>query len=120
MSRTATADIAVPNPGQVLRPGMFADVEIETASRDALLVPRDALVRQEGTAVFYVYAVDGGIAKRRELRLGESFNSSVEVLGGLTEGETIVTAGRYRLHDGSEVEVVGPPPTDADREEGGR
>jgi len=120
MSRTATADIAVPNPGQVLRPGMFVDVEIETASRDALLVPRDALVRQEGTAVFYVYAVDGGVAKRRELRLGDSFDSSVEVLDGLAEGEIIVTAGRYRLHDGAEVEIVEPSAAGAGAEEGAR
>jgi membrane fusion protein (multidrug efflux system) len=120
MSRTATADIVVSNPGELLRPGMFADVEITLAPREALLVPRDALVRQEGTAVFYVYAIDGGVAKRRELRLGESFESSVEVLGGLTEGEIIVTAGRYRLHDGSEVEVVAPSPSGAGAEEGGR
>ncbi len=70
------------NPGEVLRPGMFADVTLELAPHKALLVPRDALVRQEGTAVFYVYAIDAGVAKRRELRLGESFGSSVEVLGG--------------------------------------
>jgi membrane fusion protein, multidrug efflux system len=120
MSRTATADIVVSNPGEVLRPGMFADVQIELASREALLVPRDALVRQEGTAVFYVYAVDGGVAKRRELRLGDSFGSSVEVLDGLAEGDVIVTAGRYRLHDGAEVEVVEPSTPSAVTEEGGR
>ncbi len=74
MSRTATADIVVANPGEALRPGMFADVEIQLTPRQALLVPRDALVRQEGTAVFYVYAVDGGVAARRELRLGDSFD----------------------------------------------
>ena len=120
MSRTATADIVVSNPGEVLRPGMFADVEIELAPRTALLVLRDALVRQEGTAVFYVYVVDGGIARRRELRLGESFGGSVEVLDGLSEGETIVTAGRYRLHDGTEVEIVEPSTPDAGGGEEGR
>lgn len=120
MSRTAVADIVVSNPGEALRPGMFADVELELASREALLVPRDALVRQEGTAAFYVYAVESGVARRRELRLGESFGSSVEVLGGLEEGETIVTAGRYRLHDGAEVEVVEPSARGAGAEEGGR
>jgi RND family efflux transporter MFP subunit len=108
MSRTAAADIVVANPGEVLRPGMFVNVRLELAPREALLVPRDALVRQEGTAVFYVYAVENGVAKRRELRLGDSLDSSVEVLGGLSEGAVIVTAGRYRLHDGTQVEVVEP------------
>ena len=120
MSRTASADIVVENPGETLRPGMFVDVRLELASRAAVLVPRDALVRQEGTAVFYVYAVEDGVAKRRELRLGDSFDSSVEVLGGLGEGDVIVTAGRYRLHDGAEVEVVAPGAAEDEGEEEGR
>ena len=119
-SRTATAEIAVPNPTEHLRPGMFAKVTLTLAPRAAIVVTRDALVRQEGTAVFYVYAVDGGVATRRELKLGESFGSSVEVLGGLEEGETIVTAGRYRLHDGTAVEVVESSPAGAGTEEDGR
>jgi RND family efflux transporter MFP subunit len=119
-TRTATAEIVVSNPTERLRPGMFATVELTLAPRPAIVVTRDALVRQEGTAVFYVYVVDGGIARRRELRLGESFGESVEALDGLAEGDVIVTAGRYRLHDGAEVEVAEPSPPSAGTEEGGR
>ncbi|MBM3307253.1 MAG: efflux RND transporter periplasmic adaptor subunit [Candidatus Eisenbacteria bacterium] len=121
MSRTAAADVVVANPGEVLRPGMFADVALALSPRSALLVPRDALVRQEGTAAFYVYVVDGGVARRRDLRLGESFGESVEVLAGLEDGESVVTAGRYRLRDGAEVEIVeAPAAASAGEEEAGR
>lgn len=111
MSRTSTAEVIVVNQGEALMSGSFADVEVSLASREALLVPRDALVRQEGTGVFYAYVVDGGVARRRDLVLGGAYDEAVEVLGGLSSGERVVTAGRYRLHDGAEVAVavVGGP-----------
>jgi membrane fusion protein (multidrug efflux system) len=106
MSRTSTAEIVVLNRDGALTSGSFADVEIALAPRAALLVPRDALVRQEGTGVFYAYVVEGGIAHRRDLVLGSSFGESVEVLDGLSSGDRVVEAGRYRLHDGSQVVVA--------------
>jgi len=106
MSRTSTAEVVVANRDGALTSGSFADVEVALAPREALLVPRDALVRQEGTGVFYVYVIEGGIARRRDLVLGGSYGEAVEVLDGLSSGDRVVTAGRYRLHDGSEVTVV--------------
>jgi membrane fusion protein (multidrug efflux system) len=105
-TRTATAEIVVPNPTERLRPGMFADVELHLAPRPAIVVSRDALVRQEGTAVFYVYVVEGGVAHRREPRFGDSYGAGVEVVDGLSAGDLVVTAGRYRLHEGSAVQMV--------------
>ncbi len=49
VTRTAAAEVVVPNPDEILRPGMFADVELTLEERDVVLVSRDAIVRQEGT-----------------------------------------------------------------------
>jgi RND family efflux transporter MFP subunit len=106
MSRTATAEIVIANPGGALTSGSFARVEVDLDPRQALLLPRDALVRQEGTGVFYVYVVEGGTAHRRNLTLGASYGDDVEVLDGLTSGDRVAMAGRYRLHDGAEVTEV--------------
>lgn len=117
MSRTSTAEIVVANRDGSLTSGSFAGVTIALAPREALLIPRDALVRQEGTGVFYVYVVDGETARRRDLVLGAGFGESVEVLDGLSSGDLVVRAGRYRLHDGSRVVVAAgrePSPSPAE------
>ena len=105
MSRTSTADIVLDNPNHRLKPGMFADVQLTLASRRALLVPREAIVRQEGTGSFFSYEVSDGKAVRHDLTLGEGFGDRVEVLEGLSDGDTVVTAGRYKLHNGASVRV---------------
>jgi membrane fusion protein (multidrug efflux system) len=107
-TRTAMAEIVVPNPAEHLRPGMFANVTLMLSPRPAIVVTRDALVRQEGTAVFYVYVVEDGVARRREPRFGDSYGAGVEILDGLSAGDLVATAGRYRLHEGSVVQVVEP------------
>jgi membrane fusion protein (multidrug efflux system) len=102
-SRTSTADIVISNPGHELRPGMFADVQLELVPREGLLIPRDALVRQEGTGTFFAYVVTDGVAHRRDLTLGDGLGANIEILKGLSSGEQVVTAGRYKLHDGVKV-----------------
>lgn len=109
MSRTSTADIIVKNPAGELRPGMFADVELTLSEKEGLLLTRDAMIRQEGTGSFYAYVVENGTAHRRGLVLGDGFGEKVEVLEGLAAGDIVVTAGRYKLHDGAPVYGAGVP-----------
>ena len=118
MSRTSTADVIVANKDGALTSGSFADVEVALEPMEALLLTRDAIIRQEGTGLFYAYVVEGGTAHRRNLILGDGFGESVEVLQGLVSGDRVVTAGRYRLHDGVEVTVVGSESSEAPRGEG--
>jgi RND family efflux transporter MFP subunit len=115
MTRTSTAEVVVPNRDGALTSGSFADVEVALAPREALLLTRDAIIRQEGTGLFYVYVVEDGVAHRRNLVLGDGFGESIEILDGLSSGDRVVTAGRYRLHDGAPVVVAGdaPPSTPA-------
>ncbi len=107
MSRTSTADIIVENPAGDLMPGMFADVELTLSAKEGLLVTRDAMIRQEGTGSFYAYVVENGRAHRRSLVLGDGFGEQVEVLEGLAAGDLVVTAGRYKVHNGARVYGVG-------------
>ncbi|MCK4409410.1 MAG: efflux transporter periplasmic adaptor subunit, partial [Candidatus Eisenbacteria sp.] len=85
----------------------FADVELTLSQKEGLLVTRDAMIRQEGTGSFYAYVVESGTAHRRSLVLGDGFGEQVEVLEGLAAGDLVVTAGRYKLHDGALVYGVG-------------
>ncbi len=107
MSRTSAALISIANPDEALRPGMVADVRLSLPVRDALILPRDALMRQEGTGLFFAYVVEDGIARRHDLELGAAFGDGVEVVSGLSDGDEVVLAGRHRLHNGAEVYVRG-------------
>jgi len=105
MSRTAAAEIRVPNPDGLLRPGMFADVDLTLSERRATVVPLDALLRQEGTGVTYVFVIENDTAQRRDLEIGEVFADQVQVFSGVEAGDLIVLAGRYRLSDGADVTI---------------
>ncbi len=108
MSRTATVEVTITDAGSAIMPGAFAKVQIGLAPRETILIPRDALVRQEGTGSFFVYVVNDSVAKRSDVKLGEGFGGDIEILGGLSGGEQVITAGRYRLHDGSAIQIKPP------------
>jgi len=113
ISRTSTADIIIDNLAGDLMSGMFADVELTLSEKEGLLVTRDAMIRQEGTGSFYAYVVENGTAHRRSLVLGEGFGEQVEVLEGLAAGDIVVTAGRYKLHNGAGVYGAGVPTSES-------
>jgi membrane fusion protein (multidrug efflux system) len=118
-SHSSRADITVDNPQHVLMPGMFADVALTLAEKEGILLTRDAIIRQEGTGSFYVYAVEDSVARRHKLTLGGSYGDRVEVLGGVEPGDVVVTAGRYNLHDGARVYRPGPESVPPDSGAGG-
>jgi membrane fusion protein (multidrug efflux system) len=100
-----------------LRPGMFARVTQVFGERDkALVVPEEAIVPQ-GPRTFVLKVVDGDtkddkgnvqkISQRVEVKIGIRRPGRVEILEGVKEGETIVTAGQQRIQkDGSPVRVL--------------
>jgi len=87
-----------------LHVGMYLKVAFESGSGSAVFIPRKAVVGSVLAA--NVYVVRDGKAERREVRLGEMVNDSIEILEGLEEGEEIVVAGLMNISDGSEVTVV--------------
>jgi membrane fusion protein (multidrug efflux system) len=102
----------IDNRQQALRPGMFARVNAVFGSREnALVIPEEAVIPQGGRS-FVVKVVAGEkpdtlISERVAVRLGLRLPGKVEVLEGLAEGDTVVTAGHQRLQkDGTAVRVV--------------
>ena len=93
--------------GGALAPGMFGRIRIDYDQRtDALVVPRVALLDDEGDPA--VYAVRAGKAARVPLKLGYIDGQWAEVRQGLKEGEQVVTAGKVALREGSAVQIVNP------------
>lgn len=104
-SGTARAVLTIADPDRALRPGMFVDVSIVLEPHpDALLVPKKALVYDEGRPG--VFLKKGGEAKWLELELGFQEKDVAEVLKGASEGDEIVIVGQNGLKDGTRIRVM--------------
>lgn len=122
---------------QTLKPGMFGRIEVAYDQRhDALVVPRTALVEEDGeSAVFIIEPappkaktdkpdgkkgkpgeavaaeqakpiLPGFVAKRRIVKTGYVEGDRVEIRDGLKDGERVITIGRNAVRDGTEVQVL--------------
>ncbi|APR54634.1 efflux RND transporter periplasmic adaptor subunit [Sphingomonas koreensis] len=95
-SRTLTVRIELPNRGGRLRPGMFASVDFGGASRSALLVPSEAVIRT-GKRTLVMLALAGGRYQPAEVQAGSEAGGKTEILAGLSDGEKIVASGQFLL-----------------------
>jgi len=96
----------VPNPDSRLRPGMFARVRLLTSAvKESLTVPEEAIFPVGDDK--YVYKVVDGRAQRQKIEIGQRRGTQVEVVGGLTRDDTVVTAGVIKLREGSAVKLAG-------------
>jgi membrane fusion protein (multidrug efflux system) len=88
-----------------LRPGMFARVFVETATRaDAVVIPKAALSLESiGDTV---YVADGEAASRREVDLGFAEGDFVEIVSGVSENEMVVVVGQDGLSDGTPIRIL--------------
>jgi HlyD family secretion protein len=104
-SRTAEIQISIPNPGLVLKPGMFGRAEILLRSNpQAILVPIQSLVTEIDKD--FVYVLKENKAFRRAVRKGAVRDTAVEILQGVTPGEQVITAGQSALKDGTQVRLT--------------
>jgi len=86
------------NPKMELRPGMYANIRLESQlQRDAILVPREAYIDSGTRRVAFVDLGNGKFSPR-DIQVGvEAEDGMVEVLYGLDEGEVVVTSGQFML-----------------------
>jgi membrane fusion protein, multidrug efflux system len=95
-----------------LRPGMLVKADILGPERQAVTIPESAVVPQGQSST--VFAVIENEAKRRDITTGTRREGWVEVVSGLSAGDSVVTAGNARLADGAAVKVTPatatPPP----------
>lgn len=107
-TRTAEVEIHIENATRQLAAGMFANVKLAIGKRDALTVPTDALQRVPGTGKPYVFVVETGKAVLRNVTVGQTRGTLVEVTRGLSAGEAVVVKGYHRLREGSLVQPTTP------------
>jgi membrane fusion protein, multidrug efflux system len=107
--RAVQVQAQVANPGALLKPGMFARARVVFAVRpNTVVVPEEALVPQgERQLIFKIVNGPHGqsVSQRVPARIGLRLPGKVEILEGIKEGDTVVTAGHTRLLRGDAVPV---------------
>jgi len=95
-TRTGRARIVIRNDDGLLRPGMFVTVEIlPLDARPSLRVPVSAIQDIEGEPIVFIETSEG--YEVREVRLGQSSSTHVEVSEGLALGDLVVVQGAFAL-----------------------
>ncbi|MDA8129282.1 MAG: efflux RND transporter periplasmic adaptor subunit [Betaproteobacteria bacterium] len=96
-TRTTPIRVALANPGGLLRPGMFAHVDVATGgSLQRLTVPASAVI-DDGSRQIVLLDLGGGKFKPREVKLGLRGTDDVEVTDGLKEGERVASSATFLL-----------------------
>jgi RND family efflux transporter MFP subunit len=105
-TRAFTIKVQVANPELNIRPGMIAEVKIPATQQKSLLViPASAILRTpEGQP--YIFIADKGQAFQRNLSIGNVYGDKIEIVSGLSSGETIITGGQQKLTNGSKISVT--------------
>jgi Cu(I)/Ag(I) efflux system membrane fusion protein len=96
-TRTTKVRVALPNADLALKPGMYATIHIRgEARRDVLSVPRSAVLATGTRVLVFVKGADGTLTPR-EVELGGNTDGRVEILRGLTVGETVVSSATFLI-----------------------
>ena len=104
-TRAFPFEARVPNRDARLKPGTFARVHIETAKVDRVLtLPYSTLQYRYG--VNRVFLVEGDHVVARELKTGERYGDRIEVIAGVSAGDTVAASDIERLADGMKVAVA--------------
>jgi Cu(I)/Ag(I) efflux system membrane fusion protein len=104
-TRTARVRFVLPNPNLLLKPQMFANVEMELSLGERLAIPETAILDTGTRQIVYVDLGDGSFSPR-QIKAGDRANGMVEVLSGLKAGEKVATSAVFLIDSESKLKGV--------------
>lgn len=107
VKRNYPVKVSLPNTEGQIKSGMFAELTIDTMSKQGILtVPVGAVIPKGGQDI--VYLVDGeSRAQVAEVTTGIKNDQYIEIVSGLTAGQEVIVKGNTLVSDGTLVRVVG-------------
>src|SRR5690606_12421645 len=101
--RTVKVRAQLPNKSGKMMPGMFERVDVPLGETMSITVPTEALIPFIGGRK--VFLLKNGIAVEKEVNTGFRSDKSVEIVDGVTLGDTIVVSGLMNLKNGQAIQV---------------
>ncbi|HWI82934.1 efflux RND transporter periplasmic adaptor subunit [Ramlibacter sp.] len=96
-TRTVPVRVELANPGQLLKPAMFSQVEVQVGGKAPVLAVPDSAVIDSGTRRIVLVQLKEGRFEPREVKLGARSENYVEVVDGVREGEQVVVAANFLI-----------------------
>ncbi|MGQ9859338.1 MAG: efflux RND transporter periplasmic adaptor subunit [Thermodesulfobacteriota bacterium] len=106
-TRTARVRLLLPNPKGMLKPQMFANVEIRVDLGPRLTVPSEAVIDTGTRQIVYVDRGEG-LFEPREVKLGMRTQEVAEVIRGLRAGEKVAASGAFLVDSEAQLKGVEP------------
>ena len=104
-TRTLQAEIEIPNLSRLLKPGMFARIEVVLLEKpEVLAIPSNAVMENQGEK--FVYLLEGNKAARRPIVTGIEQDRFVEVREGLKEGDQVIVRGQEGIRENTTIRVI--------------
>jgi RND family efflux transporter MFP subunit len=108
--RTFVAEVLVANAAGELKPGSYARAHVPTSHSERVTVlPQRAVYYIMGSNKAFV--VKDGVVDSRDVKMGDRFESDVEILEGVSDGEVVAVTQLAKLDTGVKVRVNNDPPT---------
>ena len=104
-TRAMKVRFELPNPRGLLKPGMYANVQLVAAASSALAVPADAVLDSGSEQVVFV-ALGEGYFEPRRVRTGRRIDTRVEITEGLKEGEDVAAGATFFLDSESQLQAA--------------
>ena len=96
-TRTVPVRVELANPGGLLKPGMFAQVELPVDAKGQVITVPVSAVIDSGTRQIVLVDQGAGRYASREVKLGARSDTHVEVLDGVDDGEPVVVAANFLI-----------------------
>ncbi|HXG20070.1 MAG TPA: efflux RND transporter periplasmic adaptor subunit [Methylomirabilota bacterium] len=104
-TRTAKVRFELDNPGERLKPEMYATVELHIPLGTRLVIPTEAVLESGERQLLFIHH-GGGVLEWRTVKLGVRAGEWVEVVDGLAEGEHVVTSSNFLIDSESRLKAA--------------
>ncbi len=104
-TRTFNVKIRVDNPNGEIRPGMVAKANLNISGESVCLVPVSSVIQLSSGSVIFTYDESTNTVTKKPVVTGDIIGDNIQIIEGITTGDTIVTEGQFLLKDGDTVIV---------------
>jgi multidrug efflux pump subunit AcrA (membrane-fusion protein) len=105
LTHSANMEITIPNPNHLLKPGMFAEIELVVSKvENLILIPRYAILIEAGKKK--VFVIKEGKAEERWVETGFSEEGMTYIKSGLVPLDSLVTSGQGQLQNGDKIKIA--------------
>ncbi|MBK1647942.1 efflux RND transporter periplasmic adaptor subunit [Rhabdochromatium marinum] len=106
VTRSVQVRALIDNDQRLLRPGQLMTVELLRNPRQALVVPESALLHRGEEHFVFVVSSSDQLIEKRQIDIGVRQPGQVEILAGLSAGESVVTHGLQKVKPGAPVKII--------------